>query len=59
LREGQANPLVDLLLSDERIGAFLVAEQVAELMRAEGHVGTAVTRARTFAQTVRETISQT
>ena len=56
LREGQPNPLVDLLLADERIGEFLEAEQVAELMRAEGHVGTAVIRARTFAQTVRESL---
>ncbi len=59
LREGQPNPLVDLLLADARIGAFLEVEQIAELMKAEGHVGTAVTRARTFAQTVRETIDQT
>ncbi|MCB8927305.1 MAG: adenylosuccinate lyase [Ardenticatenaceae bacterium] len=59
LREGQPNPLVELLLADERIGQFLAVEQVKELMRAEGHVGTAVTRAQTFAQTVREVISQT
>ncbi len=59
LREGQPNPLVDLLLADVRIGEFLEAGQVKELMRAEGHVGTAVTRARTFAQTVRDTLTQT
>ena len=59
LREGQPNPLVELLLADERIGQFLAVEQVKELMRAEGHVGTAVTRAQTFAQTVREVIFQT
>jgi adenylosuccinate lyase len=59
LRDGRSNPLVELLLADERIGAFLDAAQVRELMRAEGHVGTAVRRARIFAQTVRETISQT
>ncbi|MEZ4590011.1 MAG: lyase family protein [Chloroflexota bacterium] len=56
LREGQPNPLVALLLADARIGQFLEAGQVAELMRAEGHVGTAVTRARTFAQTVRTSL---
>ncbi len=56
LRDGRSNPLLNLLLADGRIGAFLGAEQVTELMRAEGHVGTAVTRARTFAQTVRDTI---
>ncbi|MBK7895706.1 MAG: adenylosuccinate lyase [Anaerolineaceae bacterium] len=57
LREGQPNPLVNLLVADERIGAFLTAEEVAELMKAEGHVGTAVIRARTFAQTVRESLN--
>ncbi|MFZ1399482.1 MAG: adenylosuccinate lyase [Candidatus Promineifilaceae bacterium] len=57
LREGQPNLLVNLLVADERIGAFLTAEEVAELMKAEGHVGTAVIRARTFAQTVRESLN--
>jgi adenylosuccinate lyase len=56
LREGKANPLLDLLLADERIGAFLAGEQVTELMQAEGHVGTAVIRARAFAQTVRDAL---
>ncbi len=59
LRDGRSNPLLELLLADERIGQFLAAEQVTELMKAEGHVGTAVSRARAFAQTIRETISQT
>lgn len=59
LCDGRSNPLVELLLADARIGTFLDAAQVKELMRAEGHVGTAVRRARTFAQTVREAISQT
>jgi adenylosuccinate lyase len=57
LRDGRSNPLVDLLLADERISEFLLADQVTELMKAEGHVGTAVIRARTFAQTVRDTIT--
>jgi adenylosuccinate lyase len=56
LRQGQPNPLVNLLLADERITEFLAADQVKELMKAEGHVGTAVTRARTFAQTVRNAV---
>lgn len=59
LRDGRSNPLLELLLADERIGQFLAAEQVRELMKAEGHVGTAVSRARAFAQTVRDVISQT
>jgi adenylosuccinate lyase len=57
LRDGRSNPLLDLLLADARIEEFLDAEQVTELMRAEGHVGTAVIRARAFAQTVRQTIN--
>ncbi|MBK8906000.1 MAG: adenylosuccinate lyase [Anaerolineaceae bacterium] len=56
LRDGRSNPLLELLLADARIGEFLAAEQVKELMRAEGHVGTAVIRARSFAQTVRDTL---
>ena len=59
LRDGRSNPLVDLLLEDARIGEFLAAEQVVALMQAEEHVGTAVSRARAFAQTVRDAISQT
>ena len=59
LRDGRSNPLVDLLLEDARIGEFLAAEQVMALMQAEEHVGTAVSRARAFAQTVRDAISQT
>ena len=57
LREGKDNSLTSLLMADERIGQFLDAGQVAELMKAEGHVGTAVSRAQTFAKIVRETIS--
>jgi adenylosuccinate lyase len=56
LREGQPNPLVDLLLADARIGDILGSEQVGELMKAEGHVGTAVIRSRIFAQTVRDNV---
>ncbi|MCB9006841.1 MAG: adenylosuccinate lyase [Ardenticatenaceae bacterium] len=56
LREGKSNPLVDLLLADARISQFLAAEQVTELMKAEGHVGTAVSRARTFAQTIKNSL---
>ncbi|MCB8940666.1 MAG: adenylosuccinate lyase [Ardenticatenaceae bacterium] len=56
LRDGRSNPLVELLLADGRIGQFLASEKISELMKAEGHVGTAVTRARAFAQTVREAL---
>jgi adenylosuccinate lyase len=56
LRRGEANPLVDLLVDDVRIGGYLAANQVRELMAAEGYVGTAVARAREFVQTIRQAI---
>ncbi len=56
LRRGEENPLVNLLVADERIGQYLAADQVRELMDAGGYVGTAVARAREFAQTVRQAI---
>ena len=57
LRDGQPNPLVDLLLADERITQFLTPFQVEDLMKAEEHVGTAVSRAKSFARTIRDSIN--
>lgn len=57
MKEGKDNPLVGILISDMRILGYLGAEDVRELMRAEGHVGTAVTRARAFAQTIHDVIN--
>ena len=57
LREGQANPLLNLLLADERIGQFLTAEQITRLMQADDHVGTAVIRARALAQNIYHTLA--
>ncbi|MCL4266334.1 MAG: adenylosuccinate lyase [Anaerolineae bacterium] len=56
MKEGKDNPLVGILISDRRILGYLGVEDVRELMRAEGHVGTAGARARAFAQTIREVI---
>ncbi|HUM70738.1 MAG TPA: lyase family protein, partial [Chloroflexota bacterium] len=56
MKEGKDNPLVGILISDMRILGYLGAEDVRELMRAEGHVGTAVARARAFAQTLHDAI---
>ncbi|MBX3055787.1 MAG: adenylosuccinate lyase [Anaerolineae bacterium] len=58
LREGRENPLVENLTQDIQILAYLTAEQVRELMAAEGHVGTAVARARAFAQTIRDVVGE-
>ncbi|MCB9419404.1 MAG: adenylosuccinate lyase [Ardenticatenaceae bacterium] len=56
LRRGEENPLVSLLVVDERIGEFLAADQVRGLMDAGGYVGTAVARAHEFAQMIRRAI---
>lgn len=56
LRRGEENPLVGLLVGDERIGEFLAADQVRALMEAGGYVVTAVVRAREFAQAIRQAI---
>ena len=56
LRRGEENSLVSLLVGDERIGRYLAADQVRELMDAGGYVGTAVIRAHEFAQTIRQAI---
>ena len=53
MRKGEANPLIDLMVSDERIGQYLEPDQVRELMDATAHTGTAVARAQAMAQTVR------
>jgi adenylosuccinate lyase len=56
LRQGEENPLVGLLVGDERIGQYLAADRVRALMDAGEYVGTAVTRTREFAQTIRQHI---
>ncbi len=57
LREGRANPLVELLTADENITQYLSADQVRELMDANAHTGTAVERAQAFAQLIHETVA--
>ncbi len=56
LREGKPNPLVDLLVNDERINQLLPADQIRALMDATAHTGTASQRALEMAQIVRESI---
>ncbi len=53
MRKGEPNPLVDLMVMDERIGQYLDDDQIRELMDATAHTGTAVARAQAMAQTVR------
>jgi adenylosuccinate lyase len=56
LREGQANPLVDLLIANENIAHYLTGDEIKKLMDANAHTGTAVSRATDFAQLVREEV---
>ncbi|KAA3664794.1 MAG: adenylosuccinate lyase, partial [Chloroflexi bacterium] len=56
LREGNSNPLVDLLVNDVRINQHLPADQIRNLMDATAHTGTAESRAFEMAQVVRESI---
>ncbi|MFZ0543869.1 MAG: lyase family protein, partial [Candidatus Promineifilaceae bacterium] len=57
MREGQDNPLVELLSADPHITQYLTPTQIQPLMAAETHTGTAATRAATFAQHLRESIT--
>lgn len=54
LQGGGSNPLTDLLIADERIRPFLTPSQIANLMNANDHVGTAAKRAKQLAQTIKE-----
>ncbi|MCP4361892.1 MAG: adenylosuccinate lyase [Chloroflexi bacterium] len=56
LREGRENPLVEILQSDERITRLVPAPQVVALMDARGYTGTAVLRARAFADEIHESL---
>lgn len=56
MQRGEENPLVDLLVADERVSSLLAEDAVRELMRGEGHVGNSAERARAFAIQVNQTI---
>ena len=56
LRQGQPNPLVDLLVAHGEIGRFLREAEIRPLLNATAHTGTAAARARQMAQTIRQTL---
>lgn len=58
LRNGEENPLVQLLQQDTRILGFLNKEEIESLMDATAHTGTAVERALEMAQVVREAVGE-
>jgi adenylosuccinate lyase len=52
LRLGKPNPLIQSLRTDERITTWVTADQVTELLHAEGYVGDAPERARAMAASI-------
>lgn len=52
VRQGQPNPLADLLASDPRVTTHVPADRVRELLDASTHVGDAVVRAHRMADTL-------
>lgn len=53
VREGGQNPLLQLLAEDQRIAAYLTAQQIAGLMDVSAHTGTAAQRALALAQEIK------
>ena len=54
LRDGDAgNPLIQLLLADNRLTAYVPPDEIRRLMAVDTHVGTAPERARALADAVR------
>ncbi|HLW37198.1 MAG TPA: adenylosuccinate lyase, partial [Candidatus Eremiobacteraceae bacterium] len=49
LEKGDANPLLDLLSQDSELARYLSKEEIASLMQAERHIGTAAEQAKAFA----------
>ena len=49
VREGRANPIVELLCADERITRYVPADEARALLDASRYVGDAPQRAREFA----------
>jgi adenylosuccinate lyase len=56
LRQGQSNPLADLLAAHGEIGRFLSEGEIRPLLDATAHTGTAASRARQLAQMVRQAV---
>lgn len=58
IRGGEDNPLLQLIMNDERIGAYLTSHQIVDLMDISTHTGTAAARATTFAAEIREKLAE-
>ncbi len=57
LREGRANPLVELVSADPVFGGYLTPEEIRALMEARGYLGDAPRRARRMAAAVAERLA--
>ncbi|MEM9775096.1 MAG: adenylosuccinate lyase [Chloroflexota bacterium] len=53
VREGRANPLVELVMYDENLRKFMTETELQGLMQSDAHVGTAAERARDMAALIR------
>jgi adenylosuccinate lyase len=57
IRREEPNPLVELVMEDERIAYYLSADEARELMSADAYTGTAGKRARELAAEIRGMIA--
>ncbi len=57
IRQGQNNPLTNLLAEDSRILSYIDIQQVAELLDAAAYVGTAGERAEAFSRRLRDRLA--
>lgn len=56
MRQGQVNPLADLIAADLHITALVPAATIPELLNAEAHVGDAPERARKLVKAIHQTL---
>lgn len=59
VRQGQPNPLINLLAEDSRILSHLSLQQIVELLDAADYVGTAGERAEAFSRQLRDRLAMT
>ena len=57
IRRGVENPLVRLIIEDDRIRSYLTEEQIVELMDVSTHIGTASERARNLAEEIKKALA--
>jgi adenylosuccinate lyase len=57
IKQGELNPLVDLLCQDAELTEYLSEKEIRLLMDARSHIGDAPSRARAMAKTILETVN--